>query len=266
MAELTQVVAEVAEEVAEQAEHVATVSRALSHREMRIAGIGLLIGVAGGGAVAYFVAGRRLQTKWTKIAEEEIAVMKDHYAAKVEAVMGRVKKPELEEVVQELGYKEAPHGEVIAVKEEEVVEVVDEVVVAPVVTKNVFEKPSPSDPWDYAEEVKRRRPDIPYVIHADEFEAGEKGYIQTAYTYYDDDDVLADTDDSVIDDQDEAVGVHNLARFGHGSKDPNVVFVRNDERLLDIEIVRSTGSYAEEVHGLPVIEHSMRRHRTAWDG
>jgi hypothetical protein len=42
-----------------------------------------------------------------------------------------------------------------------------------------------------------------------------------------------------------------LSRFGHGTSDPNVVFVRNDVLQLQIEITRHPNeSYEESVEGL----------------
>jgi len=222
--------------------------------------------------VAYLAFNKRLKKKWTKIAEDEIDVMRVHYKAKTEAWRAQTQKPDLEAVITTLGYKEAVDGEVIAVKEAPPLEVVEEVQDAVVVAphpRNVFEDAAAPavDGWDYAAEVKSRHPGVPYIIHNDEFSANEKDYAQVHFVYFEDDDVLAGTDDEVIEDQDNIVNVVNLARFGHGSQDPNKVYVRNDVRELDIEIVRSNGSYAEEVHGL---KHSdqpeHRQRRPEWDG
>lgn len=259
--------AEVSEEIAEAAEFVAEVARDPKHffdvKFMCVAAAG---GAVVGGAVAWKIAYKRAQAYWTKIAEDEIEVVKDHYAAKVEAVKNEQAKGEVGEIINSNGYGEVAANEVIAVTaEEEVVEVVEEADVVGTTVRNVFEEASAVEPeWDYAKEVKSRDPRSPYVIHAAEFKACEKGYDQAHYTYYEDDDVLADSDDTVIDEVHEVVGVENLEKFGHGSEDPNIVFVRNDVRELDVEIARSTGSYAEEVHGL---KHSepMRRQRP-WDG
>jgi hypothetical protein len=46
------------------------------------------------------------------------------------------------------------------------------------------------------------------------------------------------------------IGEKNLSRFGHGSQDPSVVYVRNDQLELVYEVVRSPQSYSEEVHGI----------------
>jgi hypothetical protein len=70
--------------------------------------------------------------------------------------------------------------------------------------------------------------------------------------------------DEVIDEQDELIGLANLSRFGHGSGDPNIVYVRNEEKKLDIEIVHSDRKYAVEVHGFAddEIRHSSMKRRS----
>jgi hypothetical protein len=103
-----------------------------------------------------------------------------------------------------------------------------------------------------------------YVIHLDE-RGQEDGYDEITLTYYQGDDVLCDAEDKVVDDQERVVGVENLDKFGHGSNDVNVVYVRNDAMQLDIEIVKSDKTYAEEVHGLAHADNPPRRRRTEWD-
>lgn len=264
MAELTEVVAEVAEEVAEQATSVAVASRTLSQRDITLVVGGLSIGIAGGCIIGYFVTKRQLQTKYSELAEIEIAEMKRHFRAKEKAA-----KPELDEVMQNLGYKNEDEKEIV---EEEILNTIDE---DKSIRKfqNVF-KPNDDIPlkdnWDYATEVKSRIPDVPYVIHADEYAQNEKNYTQTTLTYYEDDDVLSDERDNVIEDQDETIGLANLSKFGHGSNDVNIVYVRNDALEADYEVIRSTGSYAQEVHGFvqhsDSVDDSRRRSRRDWDG
>jgi hypothetical protein len=46
-------------------------------------------------------------------------------------------------------------------------------------------------------------------------------------------------------------------KFGHGSGDPNVVYIRNDKRQSEYEVVHDPGLYSVEVLGLE-IEHNTR--------
>lgn len=118
--------------------------------------------------------------------------------------------------------------------------------------KHTFErsKPVEDDPFDYSQEILLRSGDKPYVLTHDEFYEGEKDYEQTHLTYYQGDDVLVDERDQVIPDEESIVGNDNLTRFGHGSKDENIVFVRNENLEVDFEVTRSFGKYSIEVMGL----------------
>jgi hypothetical protein len=102
-------------------------------------------------------------------------------------------------------------------------------------------------------------PAAPYVISWDEFASAVLEYDQDTLTYFEGDDTLVDGRDSVVDNVDATIGLANLEKFGHGSKDNNIVYIRNDKLGLDLEVVRSKGSYAKEVLGF--IEHSESRGR-----
>lgn len=96
-----------------------------------------------------------------------------------------------------------------------------------------------------AEIKASRSSDKPYVIGVDEYMLGKDGYTQTTYTYYEADNTLTDERESILPDFQEYVGAENLSLFGFESGDPNVVYVRNEKHLVDYEIVRMSGSYAE---------------------
>jgi len=233
--------------------------------------VGVVAGVATGSVLTYVFVRNRLDKKYKEITDEEIASVKNHYNAKAEAVREREEKPELDEVVLSLGYKEPPSNEVLAVKDKAVVVSIPEVPAVVTTIRNAFEEPAAEDPgvpiWDYANEVRSRSRviGVPFIIHADEFEENQEGHTQARYTYYESDDVLADEDDLAVVDWEDVCGLYCVTRFGHGSNDPNIVFVRNNERDLDMEITLSRGSYAQEVHG--VVQHSDERHhhRPEWD-
>ena len=278
----TEVVADVAEEVAEQATHVAEVSRGLSGRDLGLFFGGLTVGAVGGGTLAYIFAQRRLETKYNDIAAEEISAMREHYHQKAVALEAEAGKGDLESIVREKGYAPEPEESTeppmavtpptqvveraAEVAEEEAEpeppdEPVDET--PEPVTRNVFrdsETPSPEE-WDWAKERSRRSPLKPYVIHREERDEQE-AYDGVTFTYYEQDDVVCNERDEPIseEDRENIFGEANLEKFGHGSGDPSIVYVRNNQLEMDIEIVRSPNSYAEEVHGFePQIKHSDRR-------
>ena len=83
----------------------------------------------------------------------------------------------------------------------------------------------------------------PYVIKPEEF--GEiLEYESISLTYYADG-VLADEYDEVIDDVDEIVGEESLTTFGQ--YEDSAVFVRNDARKTDYEILLDLRNYSDVV-------------------
>ena len=81
-----------------------------------------------------------------------------------------------------------------------------------------------------------------YVIPPDSY--GELGYEEVSLTYYADN-VLAYDDDSVIRNVDKVVGKGSLNTFGEYEDDS--VFVRDDDKKIDYEILRDTRTYSDVV-------------------
>ncbi len=103
--------------------------------------------------------------------------------------------------------------------------------------------------WDYAKEIDARDPMEPYIIHRDEFFNDEKGYTQTTVSYYEGDDVLTDELNTPIYGFPAMVGE---LKWGHGSGDQNVVYIRNELLEHEWEVCRDPGHYAVEVLGLEI--------------
>ena len=87
----------------------------------------------------------------------------------------------------------------------------------------------------------------PYVIPPEQFGDDEE-YEQISLTYYADG-VLADENDEVIEDVEDAVGIDSLNHFGEYEDDS--VFVRNDARKCDYEILLDQRTYSEVVEDMP---------------
>lgn len=84
----------------------------------------------------------------------------------------------------------------------------------------------------------------PYIISVDDFlHENMNDFDRPTYTYYSDDDVLADEDGSPIEDIDEMVGRDNLDKFGSLSKDPDLLYIRNHLQQKDIELRIIRNSY-----------------------
>lgn len=227
------------EQVAEGLEETAEIVRDFTNRDYRIFFYGLGLGVVTGFAIGYFFQEKRLEKKYTKFIEKEIDEMREHFHQRATAAPV-TEKPPLEDVVKDLRYTEEEEAAIAEVAE------------------NLAEVEEELPEWDYAIEIKKRG-SAPFVIHVDEYNDNEGDYEQTTYTYFEADDVLIDVRDNRVEPIDEIVGNDNLLLFGHGSNDPNIVYVRNNDLSMDIEISRSPGSFAEEVHG--VIEHSEKKRR-----
>jgi hypothetical protein len=243
-----------------------------------------------GGFVGYKFSQKQLRLHYEEIAQKEIEEAKEYYG-RLHKTDEETKDPEklLEklhgksavEAVRAhrsyLGEEEAPAeseeqltAEEKALYEKHGVEAEEDGTIMTTevqetkVAKNVFENKAPvtDDGFDYEVELARRSSDRPYVITHDEYYENELDYEQTDLTYYEKDDTLVDPRDMPIPDEDQIVGSDNLTRFGHGSKDENVVYVRNDRIKVDFEISRSVGSYAQEVLGFDAedgLRHSDAR-------
>lgn len=259
----TEVVADVAEEVT---------SQSTSSHSLGLAFGGFVVGAGLGAVAGYIFAKRKLETKYSEIAAEEIADMREHYAAKATALDSEASKTNLDEIVRERGYAQSPEittGPPMAVsppaavteaaeEEEEIVETLE--------VRNIFEDHRIEDEWDYHRERASRSPMSPYVIHRDERDDND-AYDEVTWTYYEEDDVVCNELDEVIagEDRERILGEANLEKFGHGSGDSQIVYVRNDNLEMDIELIKSPNSYAEEVHGLSHGHSSPRRVRMRFD-
>lgn len=109
---------------------------------------------------------------------------------------------------------------------------------------NIFAGSIPG--WDYSIEVPLRKDNAPYIISVDEFMADEFSFHQTSLVYYAGDDILCDEKNIPIYNYKTVVGD---LRFGHGSNDPTLVYIRNHENRAEYEVQRNDGHYAHEVLG-----------------
>jgi hypothetical protein len=210
---------------------------------------GFSLGAVGG----FFGAKKYLEPKYEKIAENEIDQMREHFRKRM---MVREDKPDLgdlNEVIRKHDYKSepivrppvpvdppAPGTPNVRNPSAASEKVADQL-------RNVFDTgKDPGTDWDWDVEKALRTQGGTYVIHKEEY--GETDNNEVTLSYYAGDDVLCDQQDRIVDNQYSLVA-DCLNKFGHGSHDRNVVYVRNEELEIDMEVIKSDKTYAEEVHG-----------------
>lgn len=250
------------EEVAANLEEAAEVTRRLDTRSVGFFLGGVCVGVAVGFYFGYRFNKEKLRAEAFAASEKEVEQIREVYQQKT---LVAEPKPSVEDVIEEKGYQtaeevhERPLPAPVPVREPRAV---------PVRTEE-GEKDK-HDNWNYPAEMAQRTSTAPYIIHQDEFATNETEYGQSTLTYYSGDKILADEDDTVVNNVDDLVGEDNLKRFGHGTDDMNILFIRNPVIEVEYEICRSPGSYEQEVMGLehsdmPTHERMNRRRRDQSD-
>lgn len=197
-----------------------------------------------------YIIGRRQKYELHVVPEGIDMSMKIDELAKMRENQNSAKPEPV--VVDEEVYKEIVKEDVvedtISKPQETVIEIVsDPVEEVEVITHNIFANDD-SD-WNYEEEKRRRSVEIPYILHKDEFFAQEKNYSQTTLTFYAGDQILCDEENQPIYNVSQVIGD---LKFGHGSGDPNVVYIRNDKRRAEYEVFNDPGLYTSEVLGMEI--------------
>lgn len=266
----------VVEEVATNLEEVAQVTRQINTQAIGYFGGGLAVGALVGFYIGFKLNRASIKAEAYREAEEELKGLREIYQQKLVA-QTNTEKPSVEAIVERQGYTipgtesgnptsgnpaqidvhittdtaealKAYSAPPIPQRERPLpapVPILDDLPTNPVGTSK-----SKNAGWNYPRELESRSANSPYVIHQDEFVEGERGYTKVTYTYYAPDDVLVDeADEHPVPHGDLVVGQDNL-KFGHGTDDVDVVFVRNDRLEIDIEICRTHKSYEEEALGM----------------
>lgn len=263
-----------------------------------LVGAASVVSASAGAAVGYRVAQKRLEERLNLELQQEIAEVKRYYSE--QRVVQDV-KPDPKELLDKIYSEEAQaareaHESYLG---ENLVEhaVPAETLAQPVVDgetlvddsdpetaaalqetvegrvrENVFAGKAPVEDeaeWDYDQELRIRaeNPDKPYILHHDEYFENETEFEQSTLTYYTGDDTLVDEQSMPVGDDASVVGLDALTAFGHGSKDKNVVYVRNEALEMDFEIVKDERKFSVHVLGFDdndegeSLTHSQRRFR-----
>ena len=205
----------------------------------------------GGAAIGSLITWKYVETKYKKIAEEEIASVKELYKEKL-AEKSEFNKQKVEEIKNNypcgIDEKDIQKKEVDKNNEE---------------LEKIINNQKYVTGTDYAEEDKESvqvedleddlndedyivpvevgptKPEPPYIITEDEF--GEFGNEEQTLIFYSDS-VLADEDDDVITDPESVIG-NALIEFNNPMTER--VFVRDEAQEIDYIILRSEKTYSE---------------------
>jgi len=237
-------------------------------QQVAILTVTFVAGAVVGGFVAYKVTEKKLRLKYERIAEEDVAAARKFYkegpeysdpvklAEQLGAEVASEPDPLFEEAVEAV--RSYGGGEINEVRVTETHVEVEVETPEEVADRNIFvDHREPEDLFDLAKDTANRDPLVPFIIYHDEFMQNDPEHEQVSLTYYEGDQTLSDERDEPVPDPEATVGLANLERFGHGSKDANLVYIRNETLNMDFSIARSPGKYAHEVLGF--LEHSDRR-------
>lgn len=239
----------------------------MNNREILYLGGGLVVGVV----IGVFAARTHFKNDYERLAQQEIDDVKEHYkilrkeGMETPAEAAKAVSKEYSEAVDSLGYASVEAEEASESEESEV--------------KNIFSNDKPSIPLparrqsetdeilelnensEWAYETAHRNTEEPHVISVDEYMLENDHFDKETLSYYQEDDTLCDLNDRPIDDPDSLVGDDSLTKFGVGSKDFNIVYVRNPRIEVDYEVLRDTRSYTEVVLGITDNDSGPRKFR-----
>ena len=185
--------------------------------------LGFIIGAASGATVAWYL----LKDKYETLAQEEIDSVKEVFARREQEMKDETVKRNVAEGIKDSDRTKPDLKEY-----------------AEQLKKNGYTRYSDLSADDGGVSDKQTKP---YVIPPEQFGDDEE-YEQISLTYYADG-VLADENDEVIEDVEDAVGIDSLNHFGEYEDDS--VFVRNDARKCDYEILLDQRTYSEVVEDMP---------------
>lgn len=185
--------------------------------------LGFIIGAASGATVAWYL----LKDKYETLAQEEIDSVKEVFARREQEMKDETVKRNVAEGIKDSDRTKPDLKEY-----------------AEQLKKNGYTRYSDLSADDEGVSDKQTKP---YVIPPEQF-GDDENYDQISLTYYADG-VLADENDEVIEDVEDAVGIDSLNHFGEYEDDS--VFVRNDARKCDYEILLDQRTYSEVVEDMP---------------
>lgn len=206
--------------------------------------------VVGGMLIGGGTATLILKKHYQRILEEEIASVKAAYKSETKTL--KKQNIELLDVVTQPKSKDKP------LSENELLNIsASKLISDQGYDGGVIEEEAPrfkmydrtTDNFNPADE--ERSEEEPYVISLAEFSNDEEDFDKITIRYFEKDRTLVEELRSEALPL-ESVGEANLLRFGIGSQDESIVYVRNEKLKIDFEVVLDEeGSYTETVFGIP---------------
>lgn len=122
-------------------------------------------------------------------------------------------------------------------------------------TQNIFNVAY--EGWDWEAEKAIREETHVYVLHRDEFFDDEMNFDQRTLTYFEGDDIMCDEEEVPVYNYRQVIGDF---RWGHGSGDSGIFYIRNLDRQAEYEVLRDPGKYTDEILHLDVaVERKARK-------
>lgn len=251
----------VTEEIADNLEEAAAATRQIDPRAVGFFFVGVGVGFALGFWYGYRYSKEKLRSELLAESEETIAEIRNYYQSKIIA-QANTDKPAVEKIIAERGYYvpmemsnsgENPIGPFHPdpqIEDERPLKAPVPVAPARKMFRTAESEKDKFSGWNFPSEMAKRSPDHPYIIHQDEYSENESEYSQQSLTYYHGDDMLVDEHNMVVPNRDQLIGLSSITRFGHGTDDWNLLYVRNDELEIEFELIRVPFSYEESVQGL----------------
>lgn len=260
-----------------------------TNEKVILAAVGV-VSAAAGAAVAYFVTKKQLSTQFEELLENELAAAQEFYEVRNKAVsledhkalaeiyegesmveaelrldaLAAAKNDYLNKVA-ELNYGYDKPGETGETGASDILDAETKSEVKKSIKKNIWENREAvdeiEDDFDLEREKENRSPQRAYIISHDEFFNNDLDYSEVTLTYFEGDSVLVDENENPIRDVDSVIGGEGNLSFGYGSKDKHIVYIRNEKLSSSFEVVRSFGTYTEEVLGIREAPEKIRKFR-----
>lgn len=181
------------------------------------------IAFVAGAAVGVVASWRVLDTKYKKLADKEIASVKELFYSKP------VENNEEPDESEEEKFEQSPEEDFTEEEKKEYTNIASSYT-----TRSVVEEEPNVEITDSE----------PYVISP--VELGDCDYDVIDLIYYEGDNTLTDEEDEIINDVGELIGWESLEHFGEYEDDS--VCVRNDIRKVDYEVLLDVRKYSEVMY------------------